>query len=49
MVISDNRRIEQNEKLFSQVDGDMIFVLSMLFMSLDPEGRCTGKEAEAQP
>jgi hypothetical protein len=35
--------------LFSQVDADMIFVLSMVFMSVDPEGHCTGKEAGVQP
>ena len=48
-AISDNRRIERNGKLFSQVDSDMIFVLSMVFMSLDPAGHCTWKEVEAQP
>ena len=48
-VISDNRRVWRNGKLFSQADGDMIFVLSMVFMSVDPEGHCTWKEAEAQP
>jgi hypothetical protein len=35
--------------LFSQVDVEMIFVLAMVFMSVDPEGHCTWKEAEAQP
>jgi hypothetical protein len=35
--------------LFSQVDVEMIFVLSLVFMSLGPEGHCTWKEAGVQP
>jgi hypothetical protein len=48
-VISDNRRVRRNGMLFSQADVNMIFVLSTVFISIDPEGHCTWKEAEALP
>jgi len=48
-VISDNRIVRRKGMLFSQADVDMIFVLSTVFISIDPEGHCTWKEAEALP
>ena len=45
-VISGNKVVRRNRILFLQVDGDIIFVLSMVFMSIDPEGHCTWKDAE---
>ena len=48
-VISDNSRVWRKGMLFSQSDEDMIFVLAMMLISIDPEGHCTWKEAEAQP
>jgi len=40
-VISDNRRVWRDRMLFSQADGDMIFVLLNVCISIDPEGHCT--------
>ncbi len=48
-VISGNSIIRRKGMLFSQEDEDMIIELSTVFISIDPEGYCIWKEAEALP